>query len=288
MQGRALIFSGRRTGWKNLREQPDEVDVYLINEVRINNKASKITVNYLDFIDPIQGRILGAAQQNIDLISATDPAGYNVGDVNNFGVNWGQPQYGYIWWDITSVRFLEYHLQDINQAAKIWGGTFPGSSIDIYQWIVSDVPPADYTGPGTPRSLTSYSSYEIITDTNSIATKYYFWVSGLEGVPPYTEKTLSCASIVQYITNPRSSGISYLAAINPSTVAIYNSNRDFVADSNVLSISYDTVPQDNNIHVEYGRHYLCQVRRQFVGHRCAGQCSARSQLASRYAVWHQL
>ena len=251
MQGRALIFSGRRTGWKNLREQPDEVDVYLINEVRINNKASKITVNYLDFIDPIQGRILGAAQQNIDLISATDPAGYNVGDVNNFGVNWGQPQYGYIWWDITSVRFLEYHLQDINQAAKIWGGTFPGSSIDIYQWIVSDVPPADYTGPGTPRSLTSYSSYEIITDTNSIATKYYFWVSGLEGVPPYTEKTLSCASIVQYITNPRSSGISYLAAINPSTVAIYNSNRDFVADSNVLSISYDTVPQDNNIHVEY-------------------------------------
>ena len=251
MQGRTLVFSGRRTGWKNLRQQPDEVDVYLLNEVTIFNKESKITLNYLDFIDPIQGRILGAAQQNIDLISATDPAGYNVGDINNIGVNWGEPQYGYIWWDINNVRFLEYHLQDINQAAKIWGSTFNGSSIDIYQWIESPVPPADYTGPGTPRSLTSYSAYEIITDTNSIATKYYFWVSGLEGVPPYTNKTLSCAAIAQYIFNPRSSGISYLAPINPSTVAIYNSNSDFVAQENVLHISYDTVPQDNNIHVEY-------------------------------------
>jgi hypothetical protein len=250
-QGRALVFSGRRTGWKQIRLQPNEVDIHLLNEVTIYNKESKITLNYLDFIDPIQGRILGAAQQNIDLISATDPAGFNVGDVNNIGVNWGETQYGYIWWDITNVRFLEYHLEDINQSAKIWGGIFPGSSVDVYQWIESPVPPADYTGPGTPRSLTSYSVYDVVTDTNSITTKYYFWVSGLEGVPPYTNKTLSCAAIVQYILNPRSSGISYLAAINPSTVAIYNSNSDFVAQNNVLHISYDTVPQDNNIHVEY-------------------------------------
>ena len=250
-QGRALIFSGLRTGWKTIRLEPNQVDVHLLNEVTIYNKESKVTINYLDFIDPIQGRILGAAQQNIDLISPTDPAGYNNGDVNNIGVNWGEVQLGYIWWDTTNIRFLEYHTQDINLSARIWGGVFPGSSADVYQWIESLVPPAEYTGPGVARDITSYSSYDVITDTNSIITKYYFWVSDLTSVLPYSNKTLSLQSIQQYILNPRSSGISYIAAINPSTVAIYNSNSDFVAQENVLHISYDIVPQDNNIHVEY-------------------------------------
>jgi hypothetical protein len=66
---------------------------------------------YFDFIDPLQGKILGAARRNIDSIGAVDPAFYNQGSVKNNGNSWGSEQVGQIWWDTNNVRFHSvYHI----------------------------------------------------------------------------------------------------------------------------------------------------------------------------------
>jgi hypothetical protein len=115
------------------------------------------TQTYFDFIDPLQGKILGVARRNIDYIGAVDPASYNTGTIHNNGTSWGSTHLGEIWWDTDTVRFIDPNQDNITYASKRWGQIFPGSRVDIYQWIESSVPPANYVGAGTPLSTTSYT-----------------------------------------------------------------------------------------------------------------------------------
>ena len=120
---------------------------------RITSERSE----FFDFFDPAQGKILGASRANIDYIGATDPASYNIGPSNLTGTTWFADHVGEIWWDTNTVRFIEPNQDNITYASRQWAQTFPGSSIDIYQWIESTVSPANYTGPGTPLSTASYT-----------------------------------------------------------------------------------------------------------------------------------
>jgi hypothetical protein len=183
---------------------------------------SAVVPHFFDFFDPLQGKILGAARQNIDYIGALDPAKYNQGPVNNNGNFWGDNHLGDIWWDTTSARFIDPNQDDIVYAARRWGQLFPGSTIDIYQWTQSSVPPANYTGPGTPYNNTSWTVRTELNPQGTFSTYYYFWVTGLTTINTGAGKTLSTTGIARYIESPRSSGIPYIAALNSSTVAIYN------------------------------------------------------------------
>jgi len=109
------------------------------------------------FFDPLHGKILGAARQNIDYIGANNPAQYNQGPINNNGNFWARDRVGEIWWDTSSVRFIDPNQDDITYASRRWGQVFPGSQVEIYQWIQSTVPPANYAGPGQVKDTTSWT-----------------------------------------------------------------------------------------------------------------------------------
>ena len=145
----------RRSAWQPLHVQQPVVDVSKINSVFLYDIPSSATTEFLDFFDPLQGKILGAARQNLDYISAIDPASYNQGPVNLRGSAWAQDHVGEVWWDISTVRFLDPSQDNISYTARRWGNVFPGSRVDVYQWITSDQPPANYTGPGTPQDRKS-------------------------------------------------------------------------------------------------------------------------------------
>lgn len=249
--GRFAPFIGWQSAFKEIRRQPVVADTRAFNSVSLYNKTTKIDLAWLDFFDPLQGRILGAAQQNIDYIGFNDPAQYNVNGVNNRGIAWTEEYVGSIWWDVTNVRFIDYHQGDIEESARLWGTLFPGSQVDIYQWVSSPVAPSVYPGPGTPYSYNSYVIFNGVDDTNKVVTKFYFWVRGITSVSTNKDKTLSPVTIAQYIENPRSSGIPYIAAINPSTVSIYNCSNYLLPDNTVLHIDYDRIPQDQSIYAEY-------------------------------------
>jgi len=251
--GTVFVFENptRAPAWTVTREQQPVVDIQLLNSVFLYDRITGARTQFLDFFDPLQGKILGAARQNIDYISAIDPAAYNVGPVNVRGTTWGADQVGEVWWDISTVRFIDPNQDDIVYASRRWGQVFPGSTVDVYQWIVSPVAPGSYTGPGTPVDTVSYSINSRLNQQGVFTTEYYFWVKGITTTATRLGKTLSVATVAQYIENPRASGISYLAPINASTVALYNSSDYIEASDTILDIEFDREYTNSNVHVEY-------------------------------------
>jgi hypothetical protein len=260
--GYVLIFKNHNDthAWLPIRTQQPVVDVYGINSVFSYNGEQSAGVNttvqgqyqtYFDFFDPLQGKILGVARSNIDYIGAVDPAQYNQGSVHNNGQTWGKEHIGQMWWDTDTVRFIDPNQDDIVYASRRWGQTFPGSKVDIYQWIESANPPANYTGVGTPLSTTSYVISSQLGQNNIFTTLYYFWVKGITTVATGTGKTLSASAVSSYILDPRSSGLPYIAGLNASTIAIYNAQNLLNATNTILSIGFDREITDAVIHQEY-------------------------------------
>jgi hypothetical protein len=251
--GRVNVFNNpdRKLAWTVIHEQQPVVDVDLLNGVYMYDKLTSSTQTYFDFIDPLQGKILGAARRNIDYIGAVDPANYNTGSIHNNGNSWGSEHVGEMWWDTDTVRFIDPNQDDIVYASRRWSQTFPGSRVDIYQWIASDVPPLSYVGVGTPLSTTSYTVRSSLNQENVFTTTYYYWVRGITTISTGTGKTLSAIGVSRYIENPRNSGIPYIAALNSSTVAIYNGLEYISAADTILHIDYDRQLNDANIHTEY-------------------------------------
>jgi hypothetical protein len=251
--GRVFVSSNdtRTPAWTALREERPVVDIRLLNSVYSYDRITSATTQYYDFFDPLQGKILGAARQNLDYIGAIDPASYNVGPVGIRGTTWGQDRVGETWWNTSTVRFVDPNQDDIVYASRRWGQTFPGSSVDVYQWTVSVTPPATYTGEGTPLNTTSYVVNTVLSNTGVFNTEYYFWVRGITTTATQKGKTLPVSTVASYIENPRGSGITYLAPINASTVALYNAGDFIEAEDTIISIEFDKELTNDNVHVEY-------------------------------------
>ena len=239
--------------WQVIHEQLPTVDVNLLNSVYSYDKLLNSTQTYFDYIDPLQGKILGVARRNIDYIGAVDPASYNVGTVHNIGTSWGAARLGEIWWDTNSVRFIDANQDNLIYASRRWGQVFPGSTIDCYQWTASEVPPASYTGPGTPFSLTSYTVASSIDDQGLLITTYFYWVRGINTVATQAGKTLSPNAVASYILNPASSGLPYIAALTPNALALYNASGLLSGNNTVLHVEYDrqALGGSSAIHQEY-------------------------------------
>jgi hypothetical protein len=252
-QGEIFTFANidQLPAWTVIQQQQPVVDVRLLNSVFLYDQISSTTTEFLDFINPLQGKILGAAQQNIDYISTIDPAAYNIGSANIRGTTWFEDHVGEIWWDISTVRFIDPNQDSITYASRRWSQIFPGSTVDVYQWIRSDVPPSAYTGPGQVRDTLSYTVNSRLQADGLLVTEYYFWVSGLTSVLPGSRKTLPAGVVASYIENPRASGIPYIGAINASTIALYNIQDLLEASDTILHVEFDQQLTNSNVHVEY-------------------------------------
>jgi hypothetical protein len=251
--GAAYVFENpdRSPAWTVQYSQQPVIDVRLITSAYIYDRITSAKTEFFDFFDPLQGKILGAAAQNIDYISAVDPAQYNVGAFNNNGQTWAQANVGQVWWNIGTVRFVDPNQDNIVYASRRWAQIFPGSSVDVYQWIQSTTPPAAYAGPGVPLNIDSYTISTRLNASGTFNTEYYFWVRGITTVATQLGKTLSVATIADYIRDPRASGIAYIAIVNASTIAIYNAQESIKAFDSILSIEFDQTLTDANVHQEY-------------------------------------
>jgi hypothetical protein len=239
--GAVFVFENatRTPSWTVLREQQPVVDIRLLNSVFLYDRITSAKSEFLDFINPLQGRILGAARQNLDYIGAVDPASYNIGPANITGTTWGAEHVGELWWDVSSVRFIDPNQDSIVYASRRWAQLFPGSEVDVYQWVVSDQPPGNYTGEGVPLNTASYTVNTKLTIDGTFATEYYFWVRGITATATKLGKTLPASTVASYIQDPRASGIAYMAPINASTIALYNSADYIEASDTIISIEFD-------------------------------------------------
>lgn len=237
-----LDGNGRITGYRSLckasswyvDKQPlPLVDINKLNNISIYNLITNQTLEYLDYIDPSQGKLLGAVETNLDYIRSTDPASYGV------GIEWTNDKIGKMWLDTTNLRMLNHNQPDFTYDVSNWGVAFPGSTADVYTWIRSSVPPVQYPGPGFVVNFDNYNTTERVDrSTNSLVTDYYFWVRNLNNIPP--GKTLSATTISQYILDPQTSGISYLIPVTTNTVGLVNCEPYIQSNTSVLHIGYNS------------------------------------------------
>ena len=241
--------------WATTSTAPAKVDIDIINEVTIYNYRTKLKVLTLDILDPAKGKILGLASQNIDYSSSFDPAVYGTRETKN--QLWGSTQIGKIWWNTNTVRYLDYEQSDLGYRSVNWGRVFPGSSIDVYEWVESTVPPVDYIAAGyegTPYS-TDLNNAVVITKLDPVSLAnynlYYFWVKGKTNINPASIKTCSAATITDLITDPKNQGIGYAVLSGSNSFGLYNASNYLSGSDCVLHIDYDVVPNSQVVHTEF-------------------------------------
>ena len=127
--------------WKQHRTPIDQVDIDNIKNVFLYNTKTNVIVEDLDFIDPVQGKIAGTAEQDLSFKTYYDPATYSIGD-SNVVVDeenaWGDAYVGKLWWDVGSAKFYNYQMNDITYPTNYWGEVFPSTRVQVYEWVQSD------------------------------------------------------------------------------------------------------------------------------------------------------
>jgi hypothetical protein len=262
--GEVYIFENpnRTRGWNLIRYQQPKVDIDSVNRIFLYNKDTNTILINLELIDPAKGRILGQAEQEISFKTEYDPAYYNKGDQDKFNISpdlyWGSTQVGKVWWNLNKVRFLEYE-QDVLAYRRVnWGRLFPGSTVEICEWVESTVLPSEYEASGAdgvPIYADNSAYVELIyvdNVTNIIGSKYYYWVKNKTTVDPNDEtRTLPIQSIVDLVSNPKGQGIAYAAVIDSNAIILYNVGQYLSAKNTILHIDYEYVKGSNIIHSEY-------------------------------------
>ena len=251
--GTVAVYSNStgEDNWHVYRESDIIVDVNKIQKAQLYNNIDDSNLVSLDYIDPLQGKLLGIVRENIDFISLTDPAGYNGPGVNKGTIVWAKSFVGKMWFNTSTTKFLNYHQNDVVYNSKYFGVTFPGSVVTVYTWVESDVIPAFYQGPGTPYDLAKYSVVQQTDSNNNLISRYFYWVRNTNVINTNLHKTLSDTVIERYITDPRSSGIAYMTALRPNTFGLYNS-QEYINDiSTNMHLGFSSGSNDTSSHIEF-------------------------------------
>lgn len=253
----------QKRGWDILRSQEAKVDLDSIIKSYVYSVKTNNIIDSLDYIDPAKGKILGIAEQDINYKTDYDPAVYNQGSNLETTLDnkfyWSTNQVGQVWWDLSTVRYIDYEQGSIKYRNINWGRIFPGSEINVYEWVESLYPPSLYKqrgGNGDPKHLdnSAYSSITYIDPgTNSPVVRYYFWVKNKTSINSDNKtRKITISNIENYIRDPKSSGIKFFAPLRNDSVGIYNLNTDLSGKDKIMHIDYTTDLNDSTlIHNEY-------------------------------------
>ena len=249
VNGQVITFmntSGEKD-WALYRSSAPIVDINRVQNAQLFSALTNETLINLDYIDPLQGKLLGAVSENIDYVSNVDPAHYN----NQNNLKWGVTNVGQLWFNTNNVRFVNYHQNDLVYNSQYWGTLFPGSDVAVYSWISSNVLPINYQGPGTPYDVNLYCTQFDLNANNVLAPVYFYWVRNTNIIFSRVGNTLADSTIESYIRSPKNSGISYFAPLLPNTFALYNSGEYINVNDSVFHIGYSTGTNDDVGHTSY-------------------------------------
>ena len=262
--GSIYLFNNtiNKRGWSLIRYQQPTVDVESVNKMYLYSNLSNTILTTLEFIDPAKGKILGRAEQEISYKTGYDPAVYNRGTNSAVSLNdnifWSINQIGQVWWNLDQVRYIDYEQDSVTYRSINWGRLFPGSTIEVLEWVESAYLPSAYVaqgGEGIPKYADDSAYVELIyvdPVTNIISVKYYFWVKDKSTVDPNNEtRQLPLVAIRDIIENPKNQGIPYAAIVSNNVVNLYNIANYLSTQNTILHIDYNIVKNTNIIHSEY-------------------------------------
>jgi len=258
-----------KTSWNLLAYQEDLVDVNTINRVALIDSKNETIIEYLDAIDPIKGKVAGIAEQEIKYKTAADPAVYTigtVGTVNDDQTNWIDEHVGELWWDVSTAKYMWYEQGSEIYKKNNWGRLFPGASIDVYEWVKSDLLPSEWaaqadTNEGLVRGISGQPKYpdnSILSVkqvwnslTNSFNNVYYFWVKNKVTVPDVKNRRISSYQVASLIADPVANGIKHVMVLAKDSVAFANINTSLVGSYIHANIAVDSTNNSVPRHTEW-------------------------------------
>ena len=227
--------------WFTKREQETKVNTSYFESANIYNMRDKNIEQTLQMYDPYKGIIPGIVQRELKHILPYDPAFYTYSEDESCLVDveraWGPEQIGRLWWDISTVKYLDYEQGSDTYRSTNWGRLCPGVYVDVYEWVRSTVQPADWllkqseitntdssTNARTSGRVKSRTAWVMRQEWNPYLnrneTVYYFWVRNLETVPAIEGRNLSSSQIISILSNMSDSGIAWFAPIDKNKVIV--------------------------------------------------------------------
>lgn len=246
-----------KADWNVLRQQDSLVDVDAIDRVCLVDTFKEEVIEYLDVIDPLKGKIPGLAEQDIKYRSVYDPAIYSTGTTGAVVdplINWVEDHVGEIWWDISTVKYMWYEQGDLVYRKNAWGKLFPGSTVDIYEWVESKYLPSEWavladTTQGLALGISGqpkYADNSILsikqtydTVTNTFVNRYYYWVKNKALVPNTKNRRTSANEISLIITDPTAHGLKFLSVLDSNAFSLSNVGSMLVGDRISVNIRQD-------------------------------------------------
>lgn len=265
------VTSGRN--WFETRRENLKTDLNYIQESRLYDLRSLQTLQMLALWDPVKNRIPGILDLEITYKTAYDPAQYTQDPTGSYGVNapqaWGEAQVGQVWWDLSTTRYIDYEMGSDTERRQNWGRIAPRTTVDIYEWVRSPVPPtswqdlvranSDLTSIGSPGAASGeikqadppYVSRQQQTATGQLQEIYYFWVRNATTVPVSMNRKLSVRVIAQSLAAPENLGISWWAPISDSQTLIGNLGTYLNGDQTVWQTKWLNRYDVETVHREY-------------------------------------
>ena len=270
-QGTIIDFRRDRDklSWQQLRFPIDQVDVSKFKGVFVYDTEKNLLASQIDYIDPIQGKIAGTAEEEISFKTLYDPATYTIGgtaSVVDEGNAWGEKYEGKLWWDLSTAKYHNPYQGSIIYQTATWGKLFKGASIDVYEWVGTKLKPSEWALQadteagltqgisGTPKfgDDTTYSSIRIYNkQAQSFTTKYFYWVKNRKFIPNMDWRKTSSFDVAQLIQDPKAQGYKYASLYADNRFALYNTDALFNAENSAVNFRYWTIPTYTNIHNEY-------------------------------------
>ena len=245
-------------GWSVVSEQGPRVDIDQVSKMYLYDRKTQNVITSMDFYDPLKGKILGVAEQDLTYKTAFDPANYNRGTDYSVSIDdsyhWGVNQVGQVWWNLDHIRYIDYEQSTLSYRLKHWGELFPGSAVEVYEWVESTVLPSSYTGGGTPKfgGNEAYVEISSVDPSGIIRSKYYFWVSGKRTYDANLDfRSTSIYNIADLIASPASQDIPYAIIPRENSLSLINSAKYLSADDTILHVDYSLIKNTNLIHNEY-------------------------------------
>ena len=229
-------------------------------------------LDHIALIDPKIGAMAGVADREISYKLEYDPAIY-------FGDNaWGVNELGKIWWDLSAVRFLEPYTDDLERTGitasqfsteieyriNNWSKIAPETSVDVYEWVRSEILPEQWTELETLDPAGTYAGqpylgidapYVVQTEFspryNAVRTYYYYWVKNRLTVPSNPDRNLSSYATANIITNPSNAGLVWVAPISKYGMLFSNAAEYLDNIDTILQMDFTANPYEGAVHHQW-------------------------------------
>lgn len=274
IQDRGVVAEYRKPllskAWDAVRVPVLPADTEKFKGVFLYNVNDNSLVTYIDYIDPIQGKIAGPAEQELSFKISYDPCRYNISTdatISPQELDYTSTEFvGKLWWDIDSARFINHHQGDITESTNNFNTLFEGTTVDVYEWVESTLLPSEWDAQsGTETGLSdgisgtskygdsTYSKRRKYNAVSGVFTNYYYyWVKDKRTIPAIENRVVSAFDVSRYISDPASVGHRFVALLGDNRYALYNcesfiKNRDIAISFNWWTITN----QEQNVHNQY-------------------------------------